>query len=68
MDEMARVKLGFAGLFVVEPVGRSGDLALLWKEVEQLEIQKFSRRHIHAVSAYQFMQCILQDDFQSFSQ
>ena len=28
--EATRVKLGFDGLFVVDPVGRSGGLALLW--------------------------------------
>lgn len=43
------VKLGFAGLFVVEPVGRSGGLALLWKADEELKIHNYSRRHINAI-------------------
>jgi exonuclease III len=30
--EGIRVKLNFQGLFVVEPVGLSGGLALLWKD------------------------------------
>ena len=30
--ERIRVKLGFEGLFVVKPRGKSGGLALLWKE------------------------------------
>lgn len=47
--ERIRVKLGFEGLFVVDPVGRSGGLALLWKESGSLEIQNFTRRHINAV-------------------
>jgi hypothetical protein len=36
-------------MFVVNPVGKSGGLALLWKEVEELEIQNYSRRHINAI-------------------
>jgi hypothetical protein len=47
--EGIRVKLGFEGLFVVDPVGRSGGLALLWSESVGLEIQNFTRRHINAV-------------------
>jgi hypothetical protein len=47
--EWIRVKLGFVGMFVVEPVGRSGGLALLWKEENELEIQNYSRRHINAM-------------------
>ncbi|XP_059441902.1 uncharacterized protein LOC132174228 [Corylus avellana] len=42
MEEL-RVKLRFA----VDPVGRSGGIALLWKDVDVLEIQNFSRRHIN---------------------
>ena len=34
--EGLRVQLGFEGLFVVEPVGRSGGLALSWKTVDEL--------------------------------
>ena len=47
--EPIRIKLGFVGLFVVDPVGRCKGLALLWKEVEELEIQNYSRRHINAI-------------------
>jgi ABC-type Zn uptake system ZnuABC Zn-binding protein ZnuA len=47
--ESLRVKLGFAGLFEVYPVGRSGRLALFWRDNNLLEIQNFSRRHINAI-------------------
>jgi endonuclease/exonuclease/phosphatase family metal-dependent hydrolase len=47
--EHISVKLGFDGLFVVDPVGQSGGLALLWKESGNVEILNFTRRHIHAV-------------------
>jgi hypothetical protein len=41
--EKIRCILGFEGLFVVNPVGRSGGLALLWKENYFLEIFNYSR-------------------------
>jgi hypothetical protein len=47
--ESLRIKFGFQGLFVVDPVGRSGGLALFWRVAEELEIQNFSRRHINAI-------------------
>jgi exonuclease III len=47
--EQLRVRLGFDSVFVVDPVGRSGGLALFWNVVDNLEIYKFSRRHIHAI-------------------
>jgi hypothetical protein len=47
--EGLRVRLGFEGLFVVDPVGRSGGLALLWKESDTLKIQNYTRRHINVV-------------------
>jgi exonuclease III len=47
--ERIRVKLGFAGVFVVEPVGLSGGLALIWKDVQDVEIQNYTRRHINAL-------------------
>ena len=47
--EWIRVKLGFAGLFAVDLVGRSEGVALLWKEEKELEIQNYSRRHINAI-------------------
>ena len=45
--EAIRVKLGFDGLFVVDPIGRSGRLALLWRDGDDLHIQNFTRRHIN---------------------
>jgi hypothetical protein len=47
--EFIRVQLGFEGLFVVDPVGRSGGLPLLWKENNEVEIQNYTCRHINAV-------------------
>ena len=47
--EVIRSQLGYAGMFVVDPVGKSGGLALLWREVNELEIQNYSRRHINAI-------------------
>jgi len=47
--EKIRCKLGFEGLFVVNPVGRSGGLALLWKENYFLEIFNYSHQHINAI-------------------
>jgi hypothetical protein len=47
--ESIRVRLGFKGMFVVEPVGRSGGLVLFWKDDHMLEIQNYTRRHINAV-------------------
>lgn len=46
--EWIRMKLGFMGLFAVDPVGRSGGLALLWQDGFGGNIQNFSRRHINA--------------------
>jgi exonuclease III len=47
--ESIRVRLGFSGMFVVEPVGRSGGLALFWTDVKTLEIHNYTRRHINAL-------------------
>jgi hypothetical protein len=47
--EYVRVKLGFECLFVVDSVGRSDGLALLWNDMELEEIQNYSRRHINAI-------------------
>ena len=47
--EVVRIKLDFAGAFVVDSVGRSGGLALIWKDEGEVEIQNYSRRHINAV-------------------
>jgi len=47
--EVIRCRLGFQWVFVVNLVGMSGGLALLWKEGLDLEIYNYSRSHIHAV-------------------
>lgn len=44
--EWVRKRLGFEGLFVVEPQGRSGGLALLWKKNDQVNLVSFSQNHI----------------------
>ena len=36
--ETIQAKLGYARLFVVDPIGLSGGLALLWKEEQKVEI------------------------------
>jgi hypothetical protein len=48
MDRI-KLRLGFDNLFVVDPVGRSGGLALLWYKEDNLEIFNHSRRHIYVV-------------------
>lgn len=47
---MQRLKyqLGFPGMFTVDPIGRSGGLALFWQNSEEVAIQNFSLRHINA--------------------
>jgi exonuclease III len=47
--EIVRIKLGFHNMFVVDCVGKSGGLALLWESDFDIEIQNFTRRHINAV-------------------
>lgn len=47
--ERIRSQLGFHNLFVVESIGKSGGLALLWGEDENVEIQNFSQNHINVV-------------------
>ncbi|XP_074356168.1 uncharacterized protein LOC141695859 [Apium graveolens] len=44
--EEVRNKLDFQGLLVVEAQGRSGCLALLWKESDQVKLLSFSNYHI----------------------
>jgi exonuclease III len=46
--ERVRVLLGFENMFVVDSVGKSGGLALLWTVDVGVEIQNYSRRHINA--------------------
>ncbi|XP_019190306.1 PREDICTED: uncharacterized protein LOC109184723 [Ipomoea nil] len=42
-------KVGYTGLFTVDSLGRSGGLALLWKEESEVSILGFSRYHIDAM-------------------
>lgn len=44
--EQIRARLGYQGLLVVEAQGRSGGLALLWKETDQVNLISLSHHHI----------------------
>ncbi|GLT72046.1 hypothetical protein SLA2020_440170 [Shorea laevis] len=44
-----RIKLGMDGAFVVDCVGHSGGLALLWRAEVDITIQNYSRRHINVI-------------------
>lgn len=44
--ETLRRKLGFTNCFAVDPIGRSGGIAMLWKEEVQLEFFNYYLRHI----------------------
>lgn len=44
--EAIRIKLGFEGMFVVEPVGRSGGLVMLWRDSEDISLRSWSHSHI----------------------
>jgi exonuclease III len=46
--EFIRVRTGFDYMFVVDNMGRSGGLALMWRSELSVEIQNYSRRHINA--------------------
>lgn len=39
-------KLGYEGVFVVDAQGRSGGLALLWRDVDQVSLRSYSQNHI----------------------
>lgn len=45
--ELVKRKLGFTHSFVVESVGRSGGLAMLWTKDTSLCIVNYSQFHIH---------------------
>ncbi|XP_074363457.1 uncharacterized protein LOC141704005 [Apium graveolens] len=45
MEELC-VKLKFEGLLTVEPQGRSGGIALLWKDAEDVNLMSMSKNHI----------------------
>jgi hypothetical protein len=47
--EKIRSKLGFRNCFIVDCIGRSEGLALLWREDLEFEIQNYSRRHINVI-------------------
>jgi hypothetical protein len=47
--EVVRYKLGFPNLFVVDCVGKSGGLALLWGDEITVDVQNYSHRHINGV-------------------
>lgn len=44
-----KIKLGYNHMFVVDSVGHSGGLILLWREGMGVDIQNYSRRHINAI-------------------
>lgn len=44
--ERIKIQLGYDGLFVVERVGRSGGLTLLWKAPSNVDILKFANNFI----------------------
>ncbi|XP_059436777.1 uncharacterized protein LOC132169841 [Corylus avellana] len=46
--ERIRSRLGFPNMLVVDCVGKSGGLALLWTETIEVEVQNYSSRHINA--------------------
>jgi hypothetical protein len=45
--ETIRLRIGFDSVFVVDCVGKSEGLALLWKSEIKVEIQNYSRRHVN---------------------
>jgi hypothetical protein len=47
--ENVRIWLGFSSMFVVDCIGRSGGLALLWGDETKLTIQNFSQCHINGL-------------------
>lgn len=44
--EIIRLKLGFNGILVVEPMGKNGGLALLWKDIEKINLRSMSQNHV----------------------
>lgn len=44
--EWIRRQLGYEGMIVVEPQGRSGGLCLMWKEMDQGKLLSYSKHHI----------------------
>lgn len=46
--ETIRLKLKFENFFVVNLVGKNGDLTLLWNRDQKVKIIDFSLHHVHA--------------------
>jgi exonuclease III len=46
--DLIRIKLKFDHMFMVDSVGKSGGLMLLWNDTIEVAIQNYSRRHINA--------------------
>lgn len=44
--EWLRRKIGYDGVFAVEPQGRSEGITLLWKEMNQTKLLGYSTNHI----------------------
>lgn len=47
--ELIRRLLKFNHYFVVESIGRRGDLTLFWKQEIDIQIQSYSKWHINAI-------------------
>jgi hypothetical protein len=45
--ETINLRIGFDSVFVVDYVGKSGGLTLLWKAEIEVDIQNYSCRHIN---------------------
>jgi hypothetical protein len=48
-DGKNKDKLGMPGMFLVDPVGKSGGLAMMWRDVDDVTIENYSRRHINVM-------------------
>lgn len=46
MDSV-KIKLGFDSNFVINPMGRKGGMAMLWKFDFRIEVKQYSNHHIH---------------------
>jgi exonuclease III len=47
--EGIKLRVGFHNVFVVDSVGKSGGLALMWSDNIQVDIQNYSPRHINSM-------------------
>lgn len=48
MEELCR-KLKYEGFLAIEPVGRSGGIATLWKNADYVKLSSMSRAHINVI-------------------